>query len=191
VAGAVPISACRNILGKPAALYLILALFCGQGSAKLSLQNIEYSCAYVQFSEAFHNPLPTLQTNVESLNSVLPHIDKYIVTHFQTMRNSWEFLFSAFSVFCRETGLVMLVTESYWRDRKLYLCPFAGLRQRDEASTYLLDTEIKPSSVSSLLCSRRHWLWPEPLLAAWILTAWWSWFLCVAICCPSWGAPAQ
>jgi hypothetical protein len=29
VAGAVPISACKNILGKAAALHLILTLFCG------------------------------------------------------------------------------------------------------------------------------------------------------------------
>jgi hypothetical protein len=36
-----------NILGKAAALHLILSLFCGWGCAKLSLQNIEYNCAYV------------------------------------------------------------------------------------------------------------------------------------------------
>jgi hypothetical protein len=59
VAGAVPISACRNILGKAAALHLILTLFCGQGCAELSLQNIGHSCAniLIGFSlSALHSP---------------------------------------------------------------------------------------------------------------------------------------
>jgi hypothetical protein len=39
-----------NILGKAATLHLTLALFCGWGCGELSLQNIEYNCAYVLMS---------------------------------------------------------------------------------------------------------------------------------------------
>jgi hypothetical protein len=46
-----------NNLGKAAVLHF--ALFCSWGCAKLSLPIIGHSCAYVKFSRAFHNMLPT------------------------------------------------------------------------------------------------------------------------------------
>lgn len=45
--------------------------------------------------------------------------------------------------------------------------------------------------VSPLYSFSRRWPGPEPRLAAWILTACWSCFLCVEICCLSWEAAAQ
>jgi hypothetical protein len=44
-----------NNLGKAAVLHF--AFFCGWGHAKLSLPIILHSCAYVKFSQAFHNLL--------------------------------------------------------------------------------------------------------------------------------------
>jgi hypothetical protein len=46
---------------------LHFALFCGWGCAKLSLLIIGHSCAYVKFSQASHNPLPTVGLHDPSL----------------------------------------------------------------------------------------------------------------------------
>ena len=83
--------------------------------------------------------------------------------------------FSKFSVICKQ---------SVWTH-----CP--GLRQVDQACAHLIDEEMKELMVSSFLSSSQHWCGPEPLLAAWILTACWSFFPCVEICCLSWEAPSQ
>jgi hypothetical protein len=45
-----------NTLGKAAALHLTLALFCGWGCTELSLQNIEYNCAYVLIGFSYSTP---------------------------------------------------------------------------------------------------------------------------------------
>ena len=81
--------------------------------------------------------------------------------------------FSKFSVICKQ---------SIWTH-----CP--GLRQVDQTHAHLIDEEMKQLMVSSLICSSQRW--PEPLLAAWILTACWSFFPCVKIYCLSWEAPSQ
>jgi hypothetical protein len=46
----------KNIIRKTAALHLTLALFCGWGYAELSLQNIEYNCAYVLIDFSYSSP---------------------------------------------------------------------------------------------------------------------------------------
>lgn len=71
------------------------------------------------------------------------------------------------------------------------MLPFPRSQTGGLGCSHFLDDGMKQLMISSLLCSSRHWPGPEPLLAAWILTACWSCFLCVEICCLSWGAPAQ
>jgi hypothetical protein len=48
-----------NNLGK-AVLHFAFTPFCSWGRAKLSLQIIEHNCAYVKFSLASYNLLPTV-----------------------------------------------------------------------------------------------------------------------------------
>lgn len=130
---------------------------------------------------------------MESLNPVLFHIDKCIVKHFQTTVigiSQFNIKFSKFLVICKQRAWPGC--SSYWeRKEESASYQFLGLRQVEWTRAPLLDGEMKQLMVSSLLCSSRRCPGPEPLLAAWILTACWSCFQCVEIFCPFWGAPAQ